>query len=354
MKKHAPFSYLSGFFVLALLLFTFSCGDDIIYFVIVGGVSGTPDVHAGIIYTSEDGTTWDTSSNVTTGDSSLNKVTYWHDRFVVVGSAQGAYYSEDGSTWNRGNIFGCIVFLDVAGGEVDTYTGPWTAYYVIVGNAGKAYFSTSGGVDWTAASDTKTNAQLNAVAFGKVMVQGYQVSRFVAVGKAVSDNVGLLPQAVIIWSSDGGDTWFHHSAGGTSYDLEGVAFGNGRFVAVGPGGTVLYSDNGAGWTEAVPASDAGDYLMDAAWGLPVWTAVGSYGTVWYSVDGAQTWQYGNCTATSFSFSDVLYAGDKFMAVGYNTSGEGAVIESADGISWTLVKTFGPSQYYYTGIAYKPE
>jgi len=72
---------------------------------------------------------------------------------------------------------------------------------------------------------------------------------------------------------------------GTSYDLHGIAFGNGTFVAVGGVyglGTILTSTDGVSWV------NRGNYgLSGVAYGNGKFVAVGYVGTFVTSTDGVQ-------------------------------------------------------------------
>ena len=114
-----------------------------------------------------------------------------------------------------------------------------------------------------------------------------------------------------------------------------------RFVAVGDGGVVYYSDDdGQNWTAGV--SGVAVTLNSVTYiGNNRWVAVGSGGTVLYSDDGAQTWTAGTGTGTE-SFPDVASDG----------SGRAIVVSSTndyvttDGVNWSVinvgigVNTFG--------------
>jgi hypothetical protein len=60
-------------------------------------------------------------------------------------------------------------------------------------------------------------------------------------------------------------------------DLNAVAYGNGLFVAVGYGGTILTSPDGAGWTART--SGTSNALLGVAYGNGKFVAVGQYGII---------------------------------------------------------------------------
>ena len=60
-------------------------------------------------------------------------------------------------------------------------------------------------------------------------------------------------------------------------NLNGVAYGNGTFVAVGSNGTILTSRDGVSWT--VRTSGTANTLYDVTYGNGLFVAVGVYGTI---------------------------------------------------------------------------
>ena len=62
-----------------------------------------------------------------------------------------------------------------------------------------------------------------------------------------------------------------------SSSLMGVAYGNGRFVAVGRRGTILTSSDGVSWTER--SSGTSQDLHGVTYGNGLFVAVGSGGTI---------------------------------------------------------------------------
>jgi hypothetical protein len=71
-----------------------------------------------------------------------------------------------------------------------------------------------------------------------------------------------------------GTTWTLPNLGDS---LEGVAYGNGLFVAVGDGGTILTSRDGVSWTRRT--SGTSNQLEGVAYGNGTFVAVGWYGTI---------------------------------------------------------------------------
>ena len=81
-------------------------------------------------------------------------------------------------------------------------------------------------------------------------------------------------------------------------DLSGICYGNGKFIAVGTGGNVRYSDDGAGWsTVTIPGKRN---LRAVCYENGKFVAVGENGVIAYSTDGSNwtaknvgsNWWYG--------------------------------------------------------------
>jgi photosystem II stability/assembly factor-like uncharacterized protein len=107
--------------------------------------------------------------------------------------------------------------------------------------------------------------------------------------------------------------------------LRGVAFGAGRWVAVGSGGKVLYSDDGRTW-QLVSAPTTVD-LRGVAWTGSRFVAVGDQSTVISSKDG-RTWRE-EVTAMPCALLGVAFGDGRYIAVG----GAGKEVVSANGRRW---------------------
>jgi hypothetical protein len=148
-------------------------------------------------------------------------------------------------------------------------------------------------------------------------------------------------QTVVL--SDPLDRWTQRSAG-TTEDLNDVAYGAGRLVAVGNKGTTAYSDDGTNWTvhadfniwpgnlflEAV-TYDGGQFIaagMDYDSDVPGWEQVvftspdGTYWTERYDSDSG--------SGSNMRFNDVAAGGGVRISVGDG----GMIVRSTDGTSWT--------------------
>jgi photosystem II stability/assembly factor-like uncharacterized protein len=108
-----------------------------------------------------------------------------------------------------------------------------------------------------------------------------------------------------------------------------VDYGNGMFVAVGAGGNIVTSADGASWD--LRSSGVDKALHGAAHvSGSIWVAVGAQGTIIRSTDNGATWSAISSLASS-ELRGVAVGGSYVMAVG-----EGEVVVSSDlGVTWTV-------------------
>ena len=175
---------------------------------------------------SADGTSWTRVTDSTFGNSSIRAIAYGGNRWVAGGYSGKMAYSEDGISWTavENSTFGRDNILAIAYGN-----NRWVA----VGQNGKMAYSSDGST-WTAVADTTfgTNGQIHSIAWGN--------NRWVAgsYGGQVS------------YSSDG-ITWTISTRNlipseRTFNGVEAITFANGRFVAA--CGIMAYSTDGVSWT----------------------------------------------------------------------------------------------------------
>jgi hypothetical protein len=140
--------------------------------------------------------------------------------------------------------------------------------------------------------------------------------------------------------SDDGDTWNILGAS-TGYALNDVAYGNGRFVAVGgatgfegsPGlGVYLSSTDGWDWDE----THRTEYFTPEAvnWNGTQFVAVGRAGRVLVSPDG-ETWADHDLAVAEWEMVDLVWDGIRYLAVGQENffTGGNSAFTSTNGTSW---------------------
>lgn len=158
----------------------------------------------------------------------------------------------------------------------------------------------------------------------------------------------------IAYSTDGGISWTGLDGTATTFgtNFVHVKFLNNRFWAVGGGGHMAYSDNGASWTAVIQEAIVMN-IVEIAYGTVdgkgILVAAGDQGTMAYSEDNGLTWiqndqigYFSNTNGTAPSnFKAIHWADGKFLAVGQHSKG----IYSRDGKTWT---TITPQMYGILG------
>jgi sugar lactone lactonase YvrE len=132
------------------------------------------------------------------------------------------------------------------------------------------------------------------------------------------------------WPQEWPQQWNEQYNGNWIYpppQLNDIAFGNGKFVAVGTNGLVLTSTDGLSWAGQALTSAAAPALQSVAFGDGMFVAVSSddHGSLWASTTGL------NWTNIGFEFErhfqQVRFLDERFVAVG-NT-----ILVSTNGLVW---------------------
>jgi hypothetical protein len=269
----------------------------------------------GTTSTTPDAKTWTVNTSGVFGIN-LQGVAFGNSTFVAVGDGGANFTSADGITWSIARFRAVVSPLTgVAYGNNN---------FAVVGGKSGVFgvaLTSPDGLFWTH-QPAVSNIYLAAITFG---TNSAGTGLFVAVGNAVAGN-----GAMILTSTDGAN-WATHAAGTTT--LSGVTCGSGSagplFEVVGSAGIALTSDGGTDW---VSHSTAVFATMNAvAYGNGRFVAVGLNGTAQVSLDGT------NWVASSllpFTLHGLTYANGQFVGAG--TGGADAEIRSsADGTNWTL-------------------
>jgi hypothetical protein len=144
--------------------------------------------------------------------------------------------------------------------------------------------------------------------------------------------------------STSGYSWTTTSAvlTGVSTAINGVAYGNGLYLAVGDGGRISTSSNLTTWTTRT--SGTASNLTSAAYAFGKYWACGVSGTVVSSTDGV-TW-----STVSIGTAQTLNVVKLLNGILVFAGNNGALVSSADGINFTVQNTGGATDDYYA-IAY---
>ncbi|MGI6628558.1 MAG: immunoglobulin-like domain-containing protein [Bacillota bacterium] len=185
--------------------------------------------------------------------------------------------------------------------------------FMAVGERGALGVSVNG-IDWTS-SDLKVSHTLEAIAYGN--------GKYIAIG---NQRTGL--DGTIYGSADGVN-WTHLATVPDHY-LSDIICVDGKFVAVGQSGRILTSADGATW-KVTAAAEVKNQLNAVAYADGTYVAVGKSGVVVTSPDG-ENWAE-RPSLGSDTLRDVAYGNGRFVIVGgYDTA---CIYSSADrGETWT--------------------
>lgn len=171
---------------------------------------------------------------------------------------------------------------------------------------------------------------LLSIAYGK--------GRFVALGDCWNNN----SYEPVLTSTDG-TNWAAQASGVKGNSLNEVTFGDDKFVAVGLGGLILSSPDGQAWTIRNSYKSKESGLLSVTYGNNTFVASGINGTIWTSPDG-ELWTKSTKNLT-YTISDIIYNEGTFVMVG----DYGYIWTSEDGLNWAQ-QASGTSNSLY-GIAY---
>jgi hypothetical protein len=216
---------------------------------------------------SSNGTAWESVTQTTT-TADLYAIAYGAGVYVA-GGYNGTMVYFDGDEWND------ITDTDIFPGNINSIIYA-NEKFVAVGQQGKTAVSQNG-IDWTDVSsgDTGSESVFGSGTGGSVGIKmvAYGNEKFIAAGQGkvgVSSNGASWTK--IDLSSTGADLL---GSGSTSW-LNCVTFGNGRFVAGGANGQLIYSTDGLNWTKAAQTSSifGSNYINGVAFGNGRFVAVG--------------------------------------------------------------------------------
>ncbi len=269
---------------------------------------------AGMVLTSNDGTTWVTHSIAHEGQ-------IWglatNGTAVVACTDQGSIYlsNDSGVTWQKTLATGSAFWAVTYGGGT----------FVAVGNNGNTATS-SDGQHWTVnSSPTGGNSFYDVLYTGSVYLA-----------------VGQLQGTAVIASSNDGVTWnTNFTASSSGYSFLGVAQGGGKFVAVGDANHEAVSTNGTAWTAGTLLASGTTTFSGVGYFNGKFVAAGNAGTIANSSDGGSgAWTSGN----SGDSADTLNTVGVGSTAVYVATQAGLILQSTDGSTFTRAldpQTVGP-------------
>lgn len=252
--------------------------------------------------------------------------------FVAVGNGDAHPYSADGVTWNPFTPARASTLTGITYGD-----GVWVA------SDGGGIMWTSPGAPWVWEYHLATglSSPLNAVAHG--------THQFTAAGGFAG---GIPTAGGTTATSAEGTVWARSNVGDTRIALNGIAYGGGRWIAVGTSGTIYVSPDGISWNPLTPGS--GTTLNGVAYNSCSWVAVGENGAILTSPDvdpgnGLPTATNGlvwtaTASGTTRILHGVAYGQGKWVAVG----NAGTILTSTGAPLWTWVaRTSGTTKDLYS-------
>ncbi len=193
--------------------------------------------------------------------------------------------------------------------------------FVAVGDGGTIIVCQDG-ISWAPVTSGTTNWLLAVACSGP-----YQ-PLYVAVGD----------QGTVLYSQDNASTWAKVTVG--TARLNGVAYGYGRWLAVGEGGAIARSTNGVDWT----AGNAGvsGWLRGVAFraDLDEFIITGQGGVILTTSDGITFKQV--TSGTSSDIECIANGGDPTQ--GLAAGSEGYIAASADGSTWATLVPAGSTHF----------
>jgi len=285
------------------------------------GGTGTSDADFTLL--TGTGSAWTTRLSGPRGRPAV--VVWTGQRFVSAGGSEGYQVSQDGLNWR--------VTRPLTSAS-DLF---WDGQMIVAASNSFTIDTSPDGLTWTPRSPPAGS-----------FLQGTSVARSPAQWVMVGMSGGIISSADAV-------TWTLRQSG-TTKNLTQVVWTGSQFVAVGADGAVVTSPDGETWTVRTPPTTDSFTALGASAALIVASTfpyAGSVSALWTSTDGVS---WAQRYPGAGSFNDIIYANDKFAAVGSYRTGY-----SSDGISWTFDNTlyglldsvvFTGTQFLAVGVAPK--
>jgi len=271
--------------------------------------------------------------------------------FVAVGSTVGIHTSTDGNNWSVSSVTGPTskTFVGVVG---------LSSEVVVVGTAGTIVRSTNAASSFTGTqiydriqtgfiptySPKNVTQSFNAVAVGSYIFPGISTTipqeRVVAVGAG----------GTIVYSEPGpsGLTTSFISKVIADRTFRGIEYHDGTFIAVGDQGLIYRSTDGETWS-GVTTTSVTTNLNTIHYGGDQWIAAGAASSIISSTDDGLNWSVvsdNSDLGVSFGINDLQYENNVWIGVGQN----GRSVNSINGRDW-FVTNIPNTAGQIKGIAY---
>jgi hypothetical protein len=200
----------------------------------------------------------------------------------------------------------------------------WTGSTFLIIASGDSYMSPDG-VTWTMFTSNADATHWNGLAYGN--------GHFIAVGD--SNSAGGDRK-----TSEDGQTWHDYMTGGARWG--GVAFGNGVFVAVGDGGLIKTTKDGVTWTDT---SD---------------TSLGNLGNVVFANGVFLTCADNGCYTSPDGAMWTMHASNNWpggspigfgMGLYFAVTWSANILTSTDGFSWKQVFVGAPNSNAFASVGF---
>jgi len=296
------------------------------------------------LYWSSDGLAWNQVDEHFGPNTKINHVTYADGRFLAGGATgSGAsttpiiLTSPDGVDWTQLTLPAGMLPVEIH--HISAGDGHWLALwgarrYEFRGADGWL-FSTNQGVSWT---NQQQPALRREAAFGN--------GRFVYVS-------GLMPNSFVTpttgYTTDGVNWQMNLAPFGYGPNAWSVAYGAGRFVAVGEAGIQYSSPDGTGWvkhSEGIVTGQFGYYGLTVGQGKLLAAAY---------IDGVavreadQLWQ--QIAPFNVQTKSLLHQAGQFVMVGGYELSHADVAVSTNGVNWEVVLTTATPGYEFYDVTY---
>src|SRR3990167_8456990 len=214
----------------------------------------------------------------------------------------------------------------------------------------------NGGVSNISSKGTVLKSNVRASNVGESQVGDYSWTKVSLSGGAAASYDGIAygggKYIAVGWngyviSSVDGEVWTQSQLPGVDKDhyLKGIVYSNKKkeFVIVGDLGVIYTSEDGENWTKETSGIE--NNINGISYGVDKFIAVGESGVILSSVDGKE-WTKG--TIGSYNLRGISYGAGKFIVVG----DQRLIISSEDGVNWKgPLPISGSSDYNITGITY---